>query len=250
VELLVVIAIIGLLVGLLLPAVQASREASRRAACASNLHNQVLALHTWHDAHRRFPPGRRWAYGFDTSWYLQVLPQLEQASLPASYSESRHWSNPANLPVANAELSILRCPSSVLTFPGDCDYGGLEGSALTSRDWSTAFDNGVLTDETTSKGRRIAFSSITDGTSQTIAIGESADRVTEAGRWISGLNCFSHDNGSVGTEGGELFSLHPGGVQVAFADGGTRLLAKAIDPYVIGALCTRDLGEVIDTSGY
>src|SRR4051794_39653253 len=57
VELLVVIAIIGILVALLLPAVQAAREAARRAQCQNHQKNIALALLNYHDARRAFPPG-------------------------------------------------------------------------------------------------------------------------------------------------------------------------------------------------
>src|SRR4029079_8368919 len=76
VELLVVIGIIGLLTAILLPAIQASREASRRAVCKSNLRQIGVALNAYYTAHRHFPIGC-------VEWRSSANPQARQLAWSA-----------------------------------------------------------------------------------------------------------------------------------------------------------------------
>jgi prepilin-type N-terminal cleavage/methylation domain-containing protein len=62
IETLVVIAIIGVLVALLLPAIQAAREATRRSACQSHLHQLGVALHNYEFTYGRFPSNDNWIH--------------------------------------------------------------------------------------------------------------------------------------------------------------------------------------------
>jgi len=104
VELLVVIAIIGILIALLLPAVQAAREAGRRTQCGSNMHQVALALLTYEETYKTFPPAMVYDPGefpgvtikYRPNWITLILPQMDQRPIHQSFNLAAYISDPLN----------------------------------------------------------------------------------------------------------------------------------------------------------
>lgn len=254
VELLVVISIVGMLMGLLLPAVQSARETARRVSCSNNLRNQVHAVLLFHDSNRKLPPGRLFGWNpydpLDYSWTYSVLPYLEQGNLYQQIDASVPWHAAKNLSAAHTTLPIMRCPSSLVEFEGDSDYSGIMGTVMETipgEPPSGVFNRGALLSLRYDEIGSVRLADVTDGTSQTLCIAESADFLSsESGFWISGVNTISHDKGSVNSHRNGIFSQHRIGAYAAKLDGSVSLLSNEVEPTVIGALCTRAGNEIVN----
>jgi prepilin-type N-terminal cleavage/methylation domain-containing protein len=215
VELLVVIAIIGVLVALLLPAVHAAREAARRTQCSNNLRQMGLALHSYHNAHGRFPLGvaggevARPEEGY--GWGVALLPFLEEQNLYERINPDwkpaparRIWfSTNAIIPGGDAELSVFRCPSSEL--PSHASETGvvyMDGYATSDyKACSGQHDHGMfctLRECIEVGNRKIAIRHVKDGLSKTIAFAESGYyRDPEKKKWPVWMGGIAEDESAL-----------------------------------------------------
>jgi prepilin-type N-terminal cleavage/methylation domain-containing protein len=118
VELLVVVAIIGVLIALILPAVQASREASRRAQCLDHMHQIGVAIQSYIAAKDKFPPGKMYTGPRNLpetqsiSWSSYLLDYLEQGNTYKKIDFSIPLSDPGNLGATGQIIPVYLCPST------------------------------------------------------------------------------------------------------------------------------------------
>jgi prepilin-type N-terminal cleavage/methylation domain-containing protein/prepilin-type processing-associated H-X9-DG protein len=241
IELLVVIAIIAILIGLLLPAVQKVRAAAARMQCSNNLKQMGLAMHGYHDTNNMFPA----AFGRPSNWGwgVYLLPWLEQGNLYNAL-------DPLNTTLAiNAnttkKLSVYTCPSD-------------SGDPINHYFSGYANSNYAVNEQICDGGGGCLMKDITDGTSNTLLIGERDTRnqtgalwagrdTTPAGVGVStvigrptwplntkyqgGLPCCAGDT-ATGCTRFAWSSLHTGGVNFVFCDGSVHFLrdSLATDP--------------------
>ncbi|MGQ9914106.1 MAG: DUF1559 domain-containing protein [Thermogutta sp.] len=188
-----VIAIIGILIALLLPAVQAAREAARRAQCTNNMKQLVLAAHTYHDTFNRLPArqagtGTIFSGGLRLrmSGFVAMLPYFEQKPLYDQIIQANNapW---LNFPWWNTVLPVLNCPSDTGQTPpigkarGTISYGFCAGDTYVSSVVSPTerTDQALANQKHPIPNRGIfgrldftPMANITDGTSNTIAFAE------------------------------------------------------------------------------
>ena len=274
VELLVVIAIIGILIALLLPAVQAAREAARRMQCANNLKQLGLAMHNYHSALNSFPPGFMVRDHLGTStpggwaWGVFLMPYIEQSALRDTLSTTKYTleqviNDPALLPMLQTRLPVFSCPSSPIgplrTHQGapnplvaSANYTCCRGFfSFTQTTHLTKRNNGVFYGESATR-----FRDVTDGTSNTFAIGERTafgDNMQNDGAWPSWcgpggsgkMNTVSSTvsiqlNHPTSTDG--FSSHHPGGAMFCYVDGSVHFVAETISSNTAG-LATGNSGD-------
>jgi prepilin-type N-terminal cleavage/methylation domain-containing protein/prepilin-type processing-associated H-X9-DG protein len=270
VELLVVIAIIGMLVGLLLPAVQKTRETAARISCCNNLRQIGLACHNYHDTYLSLPPGYvAFSYWYDGAtdtapgwgWAAFILPQIEQDNLQRSINFGLPIDAPQNAAAIRQRIKLYLCPSDLWT---DAPYAVPDAfgnpiaqaapcsyAACCGGDESGTFGPGG--EGIFYRNSRTRLTDITDGTSNTIMIGErswgnaqgiwagaipggvilrgrfNACPGNGAGSYPAATLVLAHshlNNATSDTDGGldDFSSRHVGGSNFVFADCSVRFI--------------------------
>jgi prepilin-type processing-associated H-X9-DG protein len=197
VEMLVVVAITGGLVGLLLPAVQQARESSRSSQCLNNLRQIGIGLHNYYSARDCFPTTVSGG-GAIHYWVAQILPYVDENPLAGVYDYKVGWNHVNNRQAVQTVVRFMSCPSTSggpLQHPkfktgnpswaaAAADYAGSTGPS--SRLWTVApatissaqpaIIDGFFKGTVKPGLRGRTLSKITDGSSKTVAVYESAAR--------------------------------------------------------------------------
>jgi prepilin-type N-terminal cleavage/methylation domain-containing protein/prepilin-type processing-associated H-X9-DG protein len=266
IELLVVTAIIAILIALLLPAVQQAREAARRTQCKNHLKQFGLALHNYHDSHRKFPIG----HVDGTLWTGQsmLLPYLELGTVyslidyeyPGADCGAFLVSLGSSNPVSGQSREVFLCPS-------DPNGGGVYTAIATTFGvhWCASYLGVSGTTPTRDDGiwhanSRTSLRDVTDGTSASLLMGERGVPADYYFGWPicnHGTDLRGNQDNLLSTElglsrgrddglhNGHFWSLHGDNCTFLFGDGHVAFLGYSIDGRLFQALATRAGSEIV-----
>jgi prepilin-type N-terminal cleavage/methylation domain-containing protein len=272
VELLVVITIIGILIAMLLPAVQAAREAARRAQCLTNMSQLGVALENYQSAHSVLPPGtidkqgpiHNVAQGNHISWMVQLLPYIEEGVTFKHVDFSAGSYDPKNAPVRAIRLSLFVCPSYAGPDRNGTAAAGGQLGTYTVSNYAACYHDVEAPINTDNHGvmflnSHISQKDVTDGAAQTIFVGEKLGDAQDLG-WMSGTRAtlrntgtplnLPEDNGPPSPPASDLVvggfdSAHPTICNFLFGDGRTQSVGREIDLKVLQQLGNRSDGQLL-----
>jgi prepilin-type processing-associated H-X9-DG protein/prepilin-type N-terminal cleavage/methylation domain-containing protein len=288
VEVLVVIAIIAVLIGLLLPGIQKVREAAARAACQNHLKQLGLGLHHHHDDHGKFPQAYNEYWNFtkpdDFPQAPDPRPRKSWANLILPYIEKDNVERTGTVAAQAQIIELFACPtddrSRTASDGGNFKnlgnrfgmtwYLAVEGQEYLLGDSVNylSLDLDGAREGVLYRSSDVRLVQITDGTSQTVMLGErppspapdlewgwwawsaydSALAITERRNYIY-PGCPSpvtYQPGSLTDRCSthHFWSLHPGGANWLYADGHVTFLRYEAAK-ILPALSTRNGGETI-----
>jgi prepilin-type processing-associated H-X9-DG protein len=212
------------------------------------------------------------------------LPYLEQHALAGKYRYDVSWFHPDNQPAVTTQLKVAQCPSAeanrMVTGGRGLGYGGKAACAdyAPIRIVDQALVNSGLVDKVAIYQGSMCTNfmgnidrEIPDGLSTSILFGEVAGRPDAyvAGRKVPGRDevlggpWASMENGlvvkghsfdgttspgkcAINCNNQDVYSFHPGGANILFADGHVRFVGARIDVREFVKMVTRTGGEVVE----
>jgi len=211
----------GVLVALLLPAVQAAREAARRAQAANNLKQIGLALHNYHFTYKKFPANITDDDGKPLlSWRVAILPFIEQQRLYEQFHLDEPWDSEHNSKLMATMPNVYMSPNYAKPAP-NTSYLGISGKG-------TVFEQGL---------RRIRIADVVDGTVNTIMVVEVAEAHSVPWSKPQDVN-FDPKSPQAG-----IGMPRPGGFQALFVDASVKFISSNVDAELLKGMMLRNDGK-------
>jgi hypothetical protein len=163
-QLLAILALLAVLFAALLPLVAKARAEALRAQKLNNLKQLGLACHNYHDTYNAFPPGND-ALNFSAS--ARLLPFIEEVVVFQQLDFKKPITDKVNQDVAARKIKVFLSPQdpieSVKKDLGATNYLFNAGSKPSLKDNDGPFY----------QDSKVRLTDITDGTSNTVMIGET-----------------------------------------------------------------------------